>query len=627
MTDLSKHIRGDSKQDLVPLFRVYTVLKPDDSMQKWPVVHEPTHDELLSSITNFIKKIIKVVRVVPRIEKIFRDEREKKIQVIKKEIEESEKNGGAGAGGGRGFGSGAPPARGAAPPGGRPGDMNFQNMSEEEKEQEWVRKWQLPKAYEPKPEYEDRINKNKSINLSSNHIVEGIVSIAKNMKADIENQMNSEEYRQVSSFRFRRDKTTRLQIPDQDDLLKYKDAIELLTEVMNDIKNKQSQKPELFIILDCSKIKNTLLDLANKLIQSQFERLIKDAKHDLNSLLQEFADTIDELKTPSTDLPHLKKNKDKYAEVRSKLKKLDDRRDPIRKKFQYIIEQEQDITIMSGGLTEEDKQKLSGLDDAWNKFQEGLSEANGIINKSYINLKTEVDHSIEDFKKEVQENKRNFQQQAPYAVDKNMDNSKAFEKLMEFKASTKELREKEDEMKFGLDIFEIEPINYHELALVEKEMAQLLEIWNVKQEWDSEWDQWKVVFFYELKIEDMDDRAVEFQEKIKTFEKEVRQWGVFDFLKNKIDQFRTAMPLISDLRDEAMRERHWKELKFEVKEEFDENAPEFSLEKIFELGLNNHGEKINELADNARKELKIEIQLEEIRRIWEDDPIADLEIK
>ena len=500
-------------------------------------------------------------------------------------------------------------------------------MSEEEKEQEWVRKWQLPKAYEPKPEYEDRINKNKSINLSSNHIVEGIVSIAKNMKADIENQMNSEEYRQVSSFRFRRDKTTRLQIPDQDDLLKYKDAIELLTEVMNDIKNKQSQKPELFIILDCSKIKNTLLDLANKLIQSQFERLIKDAKHDLNSLLQEFADTIDELKTPSTDLPHLKKNKDKYAEVRSKLKKLDDRRDPIRKKFQYIIEQEQDITIMSGGLTEEDKQKLSGLDDAWNKFQEGLSEANGIINKSYINLKTEVDHSIEDFKKEVQENKRNFQQQAPYAVDKNMDNSKAFEKLMEFKASTKELREKEDEMKFGLDIFEIEPINYHELALVEKEMAQLLEIWTVKQEWDSEWDQWKVVFFYELKIEDMDDRAVEFQEKIKTFEKEVRQWGVFDFLKNKIDQFRTAMPLISDLRDEAMRERHWKELKFEVKEEFDENAPEFSLEKIFELGLNNHGEKINELADNARKELKIEIQLEEIRRIWEDDPIADLEIK
>ena len=179
---------------------------------------------------------------------------------------------------------------------------------------------------------------------------------------------------------------------------------------MNDIKNKQSQKPELFIILDCSRIKNTLLDQANKLIQLQFERLIKDAKHDLNSLLQEFADTVEELKTPSTELAHLKKNKDKYAEVKSKIKKLDDRRDPIRKKFQYIIEQEQDITIMSGGLTEEDKQRLSTLDDAWNKFNEGLGEAYQIISKSLLSLKAEMDHTIDDFKKEVQENKRNFQQ-------------------------------------------------------------------------------------------------------------------------------------------------------------------------------------------------------------------------
>jgi hypothetical protein len=206
------------------------------------------------------------------------------------------------------------------------------------------------------------------------------------------------------------------------------------------------------------------------LIQQQFERLIKDAKHDLNSLLQEFADTVEELKTPSTELSHLKKNKDKYAEVKSKIKKLDDRRNPIKAKFAYINEQEQDITIMSGGLTEEDKQKLLTLDDAWNKFNEGLGEAFQIINKSYISLKAEMDHTIDDFKKEVLENKRNFQQQAPYAVDKAMDNIRAKEKLQEFRASTKELRDKEEDMKFGLDIFEIEPVQYHELAFVEREM-------------------------------------------------------------------------------------------------------------------------------------------------------------
>ena len=107
-----------------------------------------------------------------------------------------------------------------------------------------------------------------------------------------------------------------------------------------------------------------------------------------------------------------------------------------------------------------------------------------------------MDHTLDDFKKEVQENKKNFQQHAPYAVDKNMDNNRAREKLAEYKSSARELREKEEEMKFGLDIFDIEAMNYPELNLVEKEISQLNEVWGVKEEWDAEWDSWKDIFFY-----------------------------------------------------------------------------------------------------------------------------------
>ncbi len=160
---------------------------------------------------------------------------------------------------------------------------------------------------------------------------------------------------------------------------------------------------------------------------------------------------------------------------------------------------------------------------------------------------------------------------------------------------------------FGLEIFDIEPMVYPELSIVEKEISLLTEIWTVKEQWDHEWNNWKQEKFYDLNIDLMDDKAVEFQEQIKGFDKEVRQWGVYDFLKNKIDVFRSAMPLIMDLRDEAMRERHWKELRFDVKEDFDETADDFCLEKVFDLGLHNHAEKIAELSDNARKELKIEV--------------------
>jgi len=60
-------------------------------------------------------------------------------------------------------------------------------------------------------------------------------------------------------------------------------------------------------------------------------------------------------------------------------------------------------------------------------------------------------------------------------------------------------------MKFGLEIFDIEPMSYPEVSLVEKEITQLTEIWNIKHEWDKQCGVWKDIKFYDLDIEDMLD--------------------------------------------------------------------------------------------------------------------------
>lgn len=164
-----------------------------------------------------------------------------------------------------------------------------------------------------------------------------------------------------------------------------------------------------------------------------------------------------------------------------------------------------------------------------------------------------------------------------------------------------DLRAKEEDMRFGLDIFEQEPADYTELTLVEKENQMLANIWMVKEDWDNEWNQWKNITFYELAVEEMDDLAVDFINKIRDMPKEVRQWGIYEFMKNKLELFRNTMPLITDLRDESMRQRHWNDVRFEVKEEFNETSDEFTLEKVFELELNKHADMISELAHNAKK--------------------------
>lgn len=126
-------------------------------------------------------------------------------------------------------------------------------------------------------------------------------------------------------------------------------------------------------------------------------------------------------------------------------------------------------------------------------------------------------------------------------------------------------------MKFGLDIFEYDPLHYADLASVERENTLLLEIWNLKQEWDNDWEVWKDIRFYDLDCDQLDDICCyDYQEKLRNFDKEIKATPIFEYLSNKFDLFRKNMPLISDLRHESMRERHWKELRIEVKEEFNE---------------------------------------------------------
>jgi len=122
-----------------------------------------------------------VTRVIPRIEKIFRERRSLKIGDIKKELDESEKSGGN-------------TAAAFAKAGMRP-DVNYQNLTEEEKINQWKARWELPRVMEEKDDYEGRISRNGKIRAKTKEIIAGIDAIHSSMGEDQKIWVNSDEIR------------------------------------------------------------------------------------------------------------------------------------------------------------------------------------------------------------------------------------------------------------------------------------------------------------------------------------------------------------------------------------------------------------------------------------------------
>ena len=208
-----------------------------------------------------------------------------------------------------------------------------------------------------------------------------------------------------------------------------------------------------------------------------------------------------------------KKNQDKLLEVNNRKGELQAKIEPIQKKFEFIMDDNySDIGQGNFELTEDDKMSLQNIGKAWERFQLGMSEAKDVLRKCHTDFKQQQEENIDEFKREVTENRENFKRNAPFQITKENEaenNKKAFEMIQFYHKECKSLRQREESMQFGLEIFMIEPTNYVDLALVEKENAMLNKIWEIKQEWDHQWDRWKVINFRDLNIKEMEEEAGE----------------------------------------------------------------------------------------------------------------------
>ena len=103
-----------------------------------------------------------------------------------------------------------------------------------------------------------------------------------------------------------------------------------------------------------------------------------------------------------------------------------------------------------------------------------------------------------------------------------------------------------------------------ETATTEKELELLQVVWGMWDEWEAKMTGWKYGKFKEIDVTAIENDAAQVGKRLYKLSKEVKQWKVLDTLREKVEGMKKLMPLIMDLRNPAMRDRHWKGLMEEV---------------------------------------------------------------
>ncbi|XP_018599950.2 dynein heavy chain 2, axonemal [Scleropages formosus] len=383
------------------------------------------------------------------------------------------------------------------------------------------------------------------------------------------------------------------------------------TEVANNVQKEETVLNVQFVQLDCSPLKFSLVQHCSEW-QAKFTQLLSHMASERLCQLHNFLqDNANRLSQPPQNLAELGESLKLLETLQGDLAKIENQIPPIHE--QFAILEKYEVTV-----DQDVQERLESLNGDWVGFQQVLIDSDVMLKKHKDRFKCSLLFSADEFKKKMQATTQDFYSTGPFTST--VTSQCALEQVSIIRTQLESLKQEEDTIRQGLSIFKIEQPLSKDIQSLVKDLDYLQQVWQIAQQWEAHWDEWKAGQFVALETESMENTAQALFKELHKLSRELKckQWEIVETTKTKIEQFKRTIPLITDLRNPAMRDRHWNQIKFEVQSPFDQTGPDFTLEKIVALGLEQHAEKISEISAAASKELSIEQSLEGIVKTWEE---------
>ncbi|XP_065644391.1 dynein axonemal heavy chain 2 isoform X2 [Hydra vulgaris] len=382
------------------------------------------------------------------------------------------------------------------------------------------------------------------------------------------------------------------------------------TEVANNVQKEETIITIQFILLDSSPLKFSILSHCNEW-QNGFTRVLKEMGTAKLSELHSYMNTNSKLiRAVPENLEQLKCSINLLEELQANLLNIESNIPPVHEQF-FILEK-YEINV-----SEEVQEQLQMLGSAWISFQQCLIDSEIMLKKSKDRFRSALLLQAEEFKKSVNALVDEFALRGPFTSKTFV--GEALASIKAFKQQTDVEKAEEKSLQNGLQIFKIEHQSSKLLQLLETNINFLEQIWLITEEWEILWAQWKTEKFTNLVTTEMEKISQNLFKQCIKINREIKDknWEINDTIRSRIDQLIRTMPLIRDLKNDAIRERHWDQIKTAMQKHFDHQDDDFTLEKIIILGLDQFAEQINEISASASKELLIEKTLKDISNVWE----------
>ncbi|XP_066546047.1 dynein axonemal heavy chain 10 [Amia ocellicauda] len=388
----------------------------------------------------------------------------------------------------------------------------------------------------------------------------------------------------------------------------YDEKLQFYAHVSQELAQQPLVKDKQCIRLNLEPLARTLQENAQAWVSSLGKLLNESAKNNLWNLRDELQQLFQ----------NLKRNPDTLEDLKFVLGTIADIRDmslTVEMRFTDIQERYRTLRMYSVQAPQEEIELSENIKQIWSElFTESrqVDRSLGRVKKTFTQITKE---QTEEYKKEVSVFAENFSIAGPGAVGDDLD--KGIDVLVSYETELAGFEKKRQELANAEKLFDLPITMYPELLKVQKEMNGLRQIYDLYKAQKAAKAEWSQTLWVNLNIQLLQEGIEGFIKGLRKLPKEVRSLPVTFFLEGKMKEFKDSIPLLLDLKNEALRDRHWKELMERTGTNFEMNPDTFTLENMFAMELHKYGDVISDIVTSAVKELSIEKGVKEVVDTWE----------
>uniref|UniRef100_A0A3B4UD57 Dynein axonemal heavy chain 10 n=1 Tax=Seriola dumerili TaxID=41447 RepID=A0A3B4UD57_SERDU len=381
----------------------------------------------------------------------------------------------------------------------------------------------------------------------------------------------------------------------------YDDKLQFLARINQEVMMEHLFKNVHIIHLNLEPLAHTVHETAESWISSLGSLLNKPAKEDLFNLR-------DELMHLSTNL---KQRPDTFESLKSVLGTISDIRHmslDVELRFTDIKERYRTL-----GMYKDELELVASIDHMWSDlFTESRQVDRGLtdVKKTFTQEKTE------EFKQELSIFAESFNMHGPGAVGDDLE--KGLTIMGTYETDLAKVVAGRQELANAEKLLDLPVTVYPEVISMQKDMKGLRQIYDVFKAQKDTKTEWSQTLWVDLNIQLLQEGVEGFIKRLRQLPKDVRALPVAFFLEARMKEFRDSLPLLLDLKNEALRDRHWKELMEKTGTSFEMNPDSFTLENMFAMELHKYANVISEIVTSAVKELSIEKGVKEVVATWEN---------